>query len=138
MGLTDKAIEILLGALLVAVLVFLGFQEVRLRHQIAVLNKSLDTEIQCRTGSQCASRTAAASAEGAVMVAQARADAADALARQKAQMEQQAADAVQKQRAASLAAKQAADEWQRKYQDALKSPDCATWAKQAVSCKIPD
>jgi hypothetical protein len=136
MGLTDKALEILLGALLLATLVFLGFQEVELRHELSTANRSLDNEIQCRVGSSCATRLAAEAAQGATLVQQARAAADTQAQAQVHALQQQAVDAVRGATAAQAQAAQEALTWKQKYQKALTQPDCATWARQAVVCAV--
>ncbi len=134
--LTDTILKYILGALSAALLLVLVQQEISLRHALSATNRSLDSEIQCRVGSTCAQKAHAAAEEGAALVQQARADAAAALASQKAALDQQAMDAVRKQQEAQAALKAEALSWQQKYDSALAAPACAAWAKQVNPCAI--
>ena len=136
MGLTDKALEILLGALLVVALWFFAEQELVLHHEISGLTAQLAVERECRVGSSCSKDLLDESARGAAMVQQAREDAAAQVAAQKAAADKQAADAVRGLEAAQAAAGQGAVNWKKRYQDLLSAPDCAAWARQAVACAV--
>ena len=123
MGLTDKALEIILGALLVVALWFLAEQELVLRHEISGLTSQLSVERECRVGSACAKDLLDEASRGAAVVQQARADAAAALAAQKAASDKQAADAVRGLEEAQAAAGRGAVNWKKRYQDLLSAPD---------------
>lgn len=136
MAFTDKFYAILAAALLLLTLIFLGEQEVKLRHELSVVNKSLDSEIQCRVGSTCASKLADEAARGSALVADAQAKVAAAVAAQKAALDEQAATAIRQAQASAQTAAAAAATWKQKYDAALKSPDCAAWAKQKAICAV--
>lgn len=136
MGLTDKFYAIVAAALLLLSLGSFAEQEIKLRHELSVLNKSLDNEIQCRVGSTCATKLAAEAANGALMVEQAQKAAATALASQKAEMDKQSADAVRSAQAAEAQVQSQDLAWRKKYNQSLQSPDCGAWAKQAVMCAV--
>jgi uncharacterized protein YfaS (alpha-2-macroglobulin family) len=136
MGLTDKAIEILLGFLLLVTLVYFAEQEVMLRHDLHTIQKQLTVERECRVGSTCAQKLSEEAARGAALVAQARTAADAAIAAQKAALEQQAVDASRGLSEAQAQAQAEALTWKQKYQAALKQPDCATWAREAVVCAV--
>ena len=136
MGLTDKALEIVLGVLLLVLLWFLAEQELTLRHDKSTITTKLNVERQCRVGSVCAQKLEEESARGAAMAGQARADADAAIAARKDALDKQANDAIQGLAASTLAAQKEALTWKQKYQRALQTPDCNTWAKQAVVCTV--
>ena len=134
--LTDAVLKYVLGALSLGLLLTLGQQEIKLRHELSTANRSLDIEIQCRVGSTCAQKLSDEARRGAVLVEQARAAAAADFARQKAALEQQAVDAVRQQQATQAAAQKAALAWKQKYDEALLTPACGAWAKQVNACAL--
>lgn len=136
MGLTDKAIEILLGLLLVLALGFLIEQEISLRHANDLEANRLNIELACDKGSTCAQKLADEAARGASLVAQARAEAAAQANSAQNARDAQAADVARQLQAVADAAQKDALTWQQKYAAALKGPDCATWAKQVRSCVL--
>jgi hypothetical protein len=136
MGLTDKALEIILGALLVVTLWFFAEQELVLRHGNSTLTAELAVERQCRVGSACATKLQNEADRGAAMAQQARADAAAEAAAQKSVLDKQAADALRSAQEAATKAQTDLVTWKQKYQQALQAPDCGAWAKQAVVCSV--
>lgn len=124
------------GLLVIALLAF-GEQEISLRAQLSTVNRSLDTEIQCRVGSTCAQKLDDESARGTALVEQARQTADAESKAQKAALDQQAMDALRQQQQATAEAQKQVVAWQQKYNAALKSPPCAQWAQQAVACAVP-
>jgi len=137
MGLTDKVYAIGAASLLLVVSIAFGLQEIKLHHELATLNKSLDAEIQCRVGSTCASRALAEAAIGADLVAKARAAALAENTAQNAALQKQAADVARDLAALVTRAEAGSASWQAKYNLALKEPGCDAWAKQRVMCVIP-
>ncbi len=134
--LTDKVYATIAALGFMCSALVLAEQEISLRHELAVVNKSLDSEIQCRVGSTCADKLAAVADAGNALVVEERTKAAAAAAAAAAARDKQAADAVQQQQAAIAQVQKEALTWKQKYTKALTSPDCATWAKQAVSCSV--
>ena len=119
---------------LAVILAAFGWQEISLRHANSQISAKLDAEIQCLKGSGCATRLAQESAVGAALVTQARAEAATAVATQKAALDKQAADVVQSFQQAQATLQRSLATTQQKYQQALTAPACAVWAKQVVPC----
>lgn len=136
MGLTDKAIEILLGALLLGLLLLVVDQELVLRHANLTVTRRLNLELECAVGSTCAQKLSDEAARGAALVVTARAAAAAEAAAAQAARDEQAADAARQLQATADQAQKAANNWKAKYAAALKTPDCATWAKQVNQCVI--
>ena len=93
-------------------------------------------ERECRVGSTCAQRLSEEAARGSALVAQARAAADTAIATQKAALDKQAADAIRGAQDAATKAQADLVTWRRKYSQALQSPDCGAWAKQAAVCAM--
>lgn len=136
MGLTDKAIEILLGAFLLVVLWFFAEQELVLRHDLSGIRIQLVNEQQCRVGSACANKLADESARGEALVGRAQTAASTAAAAQKAAMDQAALDATNGLAQTTAQAQAEAAAWKKKYQALLSTPSCDAWAKQAVECAV--
>lgn len=134
--LTDGILKYLFGGLAAVLLLTLVEQEVSLRHALSAANRSLNTEIQCRVGSTCATRLQAEADRGTILVQQARSAADSAHAAEKAALNQQAEDAIRRLQDATAASDKAVLGWKQKYQQALQTPECATWAKQTRACAI--
>ena len=136
MGLTDKALEILLGALILGLAILLVEQETTLHHDLSTADRALAIEQQCRVGSVCAQKLSNEAARGDAMTQQAKADAAAEIAAKKAELDKQAAAAVQGLETQNKATSATTINWKKRYQELLASPDCEAWSRQAVACAI--
>lgn len=136
MGLTDIALKYLFGALSLGLLMILGEQEISLRHANSIVTQQLTIELQCRVGSTCAQKLSDEADRAAALVVTERAKADAAIAGQKAALAQQAVDDIRRLTAAAAQAQKSEVAWKQKYQQALQTPDCAAWAKQAVVCAV--
>lgn len=134
--LMSKAGACVLLALLLVVLAGGAYTYVSKSAQIKSLTTQLTVEKECRVGTVCATRQEGIANAHKEEVKLIQAEAADALKKQAADLQARADAAAATLQKQIVVLNQSNVDWQHRYQEALKQPACADWAKEIVACPV--